>query len=114
MSQAQMQLLTGIGGTSMMRGVGAKYALSAGARTNPTTDVKASLDLALKQIFPSHREETQIQRARAIMGAEVCELSDADLNKHLTQFQSLIDGWLDEFERQNFEGSTLRQMFNGD
>src|SRR5471030_1186839 len=107
MSQAQMQLLPGIDNASMTRGAGADYARSAGTLASPATDAKASLDVALKQIFPSQREETQIQKARAILGAEVRELSDAELDMYLTQFQSFIDRWLDEFEQSVFEGATL-------
>jgi hypothetical protein len=114
MSQAQLQLMPGVGNTPMRRGADTEYVRSAGTLASPATDVKVSLDLALRQIFPSQREETQIQRVRTIMGEEVRDLSDADLENHLAQFQSLVDSWLDEFERQIFEVITLRQMFNGE
>ena len=65
---------------------------------------------ALSNIFPSKEEETRIQKARLIMGDDVKDLSDEDLEVFLTEFQYLIDCWLDEFEKQVFNNKTLKEI----
>ncbi len=72
-----------------------------------------SLEGAMMRIFPKSQDEARLEQARRIMGDEINALSDAELTEHLAQFQYLIDQWLDEFERQAFEGRTLRQMIGG-
>lgn len=69
-----------------------------------------AIDDALQQIFKSSAEETKQQKARVIMGAELGTLSDEELEVYLTEFQHLIDNWLDTYEQQLFGGLTLRQM----
>lgn len=67
-------------------------------------------DTALHQIFNSNEEETRVQRVRRIMGASVMMLPDEELEIYATELQHLIDGWLDTFERQVFNGVTLKQL----
>ncbi len=64
----------------------------------------------LSNIFPSKQEETRIQNARLIMGEDVKHLSDEDLEVFLTEFQYLIDCWLDEYEKQVFNNKTLKEI----
>ena len=66
-------------------------------------------ETTLSNIFPDKQEETRIQKARRIMGDDVKNLSDEDLEVFLTEFQYLIDCWLDEYEKQQFDGKTLRE-----
>lgn len=68
------------------------------------------LESALSKIFPGKQEETRIQKARLIMGDDVKDLSDEDLEVFLTEFQYLIDCWLDEYEKQVFNNKTLREL----
>jgi hypothetical protein len=79
--------------------------LSAALRQN-TTDI----DAALQNIFKSSQEETRMQQARRIMGAAVDCLSDEELEVCLTEFQHLLDEWLDTFEQNIFDGQTLKQV----
>jgi len=69
-----------------------------------------SLESALGRIFPTQQEDTQIQKARRIMGDAVKSLSDHELEVFLTEFQYLIEGWLDTYERSIFNGLTLQQL----
>ena len=64
----------------------------------------------LIRIFPGKQEETRIQKARLIMGDDVKDLSDEDLEVFLTEFQYLIDCWLDEYEKQVFNNKTLKEL----
>jgi hypothetical protein len=90
----------------------------------PSVDIKAErsgpetlianhskiFESTLSKIFPGKQEETRIQKARLIMGDDVKDLSDEDLEVFLTEFQYLIDCWLDEYEKQVFNNKTLKEL----
>lgn len=67
---------------------------------------------ALGRIFVTDQEQSRVQRARSVMGDLVDPLSDEELEVYITEFQHLIDEWLDDFECQAFEGQTLKQVLN--
>ena len=73
---------------------------------NPLQPVSNALD----RIFTTPQEESRIQKTRRIMGNLVNELSDEDLEVFITEFQYLLDEWLDSFEQQAFDGQTLKQV----
>ncbi|OQA02912.1 MAG: hypothetical protein BWY68_00885 [bacterium ADurb.Bin400] len=65
---------------------------------------------ALKTIFPTEKEESWLKRARRILGEIAVGLSDSELETYLTEFEFLLDGWIDEFEKQLFDNRTLREV----
>ncbi len=69
-----------------------------------------SVDSALKRIFPSKLEETRVEIARRIMSSAVVSLPNEDLEVYITEFQYLIDSWFDQFEKQAYDGLTLKQL----
>lgn len=71
---------------------------------------QTSLETTLKTIFPDQREESKLQKSRRILGDTVADLSDEELGTYLTEFQYLIDSWLDNFEKQIFNEKTLAQL----
>ena len=75
-----------------------------------TSHQTRSLDSALKQIFPEQREENHLLQARRIMGDLVEDLSDSELEVCLSEFQYLLECWMDEFERSKFNNLTLKQL----
>jgi hypothetical protein len=81
-------------------------AITAQGGSGPLT----SIDSALKQIFTPASEETIVQKARRTIGDCVVSLPDEDLEVYLTEFQYLIDKWLDDYERSVFDGQTLQQV----
>jgi hypothetical protein len=87
-------------------------ALQLNKLTSPTayTSPLQPIDEALSRIFSGHSEETRLLQTRRVMGAIVAEVSDEDLEIYLTEFQYLIDAWLDDFERQAYDGLTLKQL----
>ena len=70
----------------------------------------SSLEHALKTIFPEPKEETQLQKARRILGDIATDMGDDELIGCLAQFQFLLNSWLDDYERQIFSGKTLDQL----
>jgi hypothetical protein len=68
---------------------------------------------ALSAIFPTAEYDTQIEHVRRTMRDEIADVSDQDLGTHLTELQCLIDSWMDDFERSEFNGKTLIQYYRG-
>ena len=86
-----------------------------GARLLPRLDVEVrtqakTLDDALQRIFTTPQTETRLQKARRVMGYALDSTTDEDLETYLTEFQYLIDSWLDAYEKQVFDGLTLKQL----
>lgn len=72
----------------------------------------AALTNALSSIFPTQTEETKVSKTRRILGDTARTLSDEQIETIVTQFQFLIDSWLDEFEKDVFNGLTLKEVVN--
>jgi len=73
---------------------------------------QASIETALNNIFPQQSEENRIFRTRRILGMTAKTLSDGQIETIVTEFQFMIDSWLDEFERNVFNGMTLKEILN--
>lgn len=71
---------------------------------------QANLENTLKSIFPDRKEENTLEHARRILGDSVLDLSSDDLKNRLTEFQYLLDCWLDNFEKGIFNNKTLEQL----
>jgi hypothetical protein len=71
------------------------------------------IDDALAALFPTSEQDGRLQKARRIMGAEVDGVSDQELENYLSQLEFLLDSWLDEYERQVFDGRTLSKVMQG-
>jgi hypothetical protein len=110
--------------TAQLQLIDQKRALFSKEEIKPFADIKVEkprpetliirhskvFESTLSNIFPSKQEETQVQKARLIMGEDVKDLSDGDLEVFLTEFQYLIDCWLDEYEKQVFNNKTLKEL----
>jgi hypothetical protein len=80
-----------------------------------TADIRLALDAghvfdAIHSIFPTQQEENRIQKARRVMGDDIKDLTDEDLDVYLTEFNFLLDSWLDDYERSVFDNKTLQQL----
>ncbi len=70
----------------------------------------APIDDALRALFTTPAQETVLQKTRRIMGDNISNLSDDELEVYVTELQHLIDYWLDTFEQDLFDGVTLQQL----
>ena len=73
----------------------------------------SSLADAINSIIPDQSEENKVLRMRKHLGKTAENLSDAQVETITTEFQFLIDNWLDEYERDVFNGMTLKEVLNG-
>lgn len=80
---------------------------------SPLYNPQKSLEETLNSILPNHQEETKIQKGRRILGEVASEITDEKLEIFLTEAQYLLDTWLDSFEKDIFNGLTLKQILRG-
>ena len=81
--------------------------------TNSSISSNKTLEADLNSLIPTYEQETKLQKARRILGEVSLEVSDEQLGVFLTNIQFLIEGFLDDFERNSFNGLTLNQILKG-
>lgn len=72
-----------------------------------------SLEEAIKSVIPDQSEENKVLRTRKHLGKIAENLSDAHVETIISEFQFLIDTWMDEYEKEVFSGQTLKEVLNG-
>ena len=76
----------------------------------PTSEI--SLQNVLNRAFPKQSEEHKFNRTRQLLGETAQILSNEQIQTIVTEFQFLIDTWLDEYEKDVFKGLTLKEVIN--
>ena len=71
-----------------------------------------SIETAINNIFPLASEENKTLRMRKVFGNAAQSLSNEQIETITTQFQFLVDSWMDEFEKEVFSGLTLKEVLN--
>lgn len=71
------------------------------------------LSRTLSPFVSQPNKEGQLEKSRRVLGEVASDLSDDDLQIFLTEIQYLINSWFDHYEKQIFNGQTLRQILNG-
>ncbi len=67
----------------------------------------------LDSLFPSQSVVTQVEKNRKNLGHLNTVLSDEQLQIVTSDFQFLVDAWLDQFEKEIFGGQTLQNLLKG-
>lgn len=101
----QLQLLNPIVSTQFV----ANFPVIKEPVVNISENTGRSFESALENIFDFDKTETKLIKARKILGEVAMGLSDLDLQTYLTEFEFLLDSWMDEFEKQIFDNKTLRE-----
>lgn len=81
------------------------------SQTLPTNPFSV-LDSSFNRIFTHNPEEKMVLKMRRMLGDTATTLSDEKVECLATEFQFLINAWLDEYERDVFEGMTLKEVLN--
>lgn len=76
----------------------------------PTSEI--SLQNVLNRAFPKQSEENKFTRTRQLLGETAQTLSNEQIETVVTEFQFLIDTWLNEYEKDVFKGLTLKEVIN--
>lgn len=76
-------------------------------------EVPQTINEALTKIFPEQQyEEKSIQAAKEILGPITKELTPEELKCAVVEMQYLVETWLDDFERNTFDGLTLQELLH--
>lgn len=75
-----------------------------------TTNPLDQLEKTLSTIFPDNQEESKVNKARKILGETAESLPDEKIESIVTDFEYLVDSWLDVFEKRVFGGKTLKNI----
>ncbi len=79
----------------------------------PSTKPSTSLTTSLDALFPEQEyEQKDLQKAKAILGSLSEKFTPQELKDLIVQVQFLTESWLDEFERDIFNGLTLRELLH--
>lgn len=71
--------------------------------------VKKSLD----QLFPEQQyDDKDIQKVKEILGPIADKFTSPELRDIVAETQFLISSWLDDFEREIFNGLTLNELLH--
>lgn len=73
---------------------------------------QSSLETTLNSLFPTEQEENKVAKARKHLGETAKNLSDPQVENIISEFQFLIDSWMDEYEKEVFNGLTLKEILN--
>lgn len=72
----------------------------------------AALESTLNSILPTQTEETNALKTRRQLGETAKALSDEQIECIAAEFQFLANTWLDEYERDVFNGMTLKEVLH--
>jgi hypothetical protein len=73
-----------------------------------------ALEYGLNAFYGGKQEESRLSQARRILGQSAANLSDEDLEVKVSEFQYLLECWMDTFERSIFSNQTLTQIMKGE
>jgi hypothetical protein len=78
---------------------------------NQHTDI---FERTLDTVYPErHLENKSVIQAIKVLGNAAEHMNATELQTIVSQVQYLVDTWLDEFEMELFEGSTLYELLEG-
>lgn len=76
---------------------------------NESPSLKESLD----NLFPEQQyDEKDIQKAKEILAETAQQFTPVQLKETITKMQYLTETWLDDFERNIFDGITLKELLH--
>ncbi|HUQ85364.1 MAG TPA: hypothetical protein VM077_03510 [Candidatus Limnocylindrales bacterium] len=75
--------------------------------------ISQSLKQSLDDLFPEQEYDGKIiQEAKKALGPMATQFSENELKDTVTKVQFLAESWLDDFEREIFEGKTLNELLH--
>ena len=78
-----------------------------------SNDESQSVKKTLEELFPEQEyQEKQIKRTKEILGGLANEFTEIQLQGVVTEVQYLAGSWLDGFEREIFDGLTLKELLH--
>ncbi len=82
------------------------------SKTQHQSDTKKIAD-SLQDLFPEQAyDEKDIKKVKEILGTLSNEFTESELKDIIAQFQYLAESWLDNFEKEVFDGITLNEVLH--
>lgn len=79
----------------------------------PNSKPKESLGETLANLFPEQQyEDKRIKSAKSILGPIANEFTQDQLLDVVSEISFLVESWLDDFEREIFNGLTLGELLH--
>ena len=67
----------------------------------------------IQDLFPEQEhEEKSIKKAKEILGALASNFTNEEMRDLVAQIEYLTESWIDEFEREIFDGKTLNELLH--
>ncbi len=79
---------------------------------NQTQPPLTSIENVIEKIIPKQSEENKFSKIRQALGETAKSLSTEQIETIASEFQFLIDTWLDEYEQDLFKGLTLKEVLS--
>lgn len=83
--------------------------------TQPTYKYKETptITQSLEAIFPEQKQaDKRIKLAKDVLGSLATQFTEMELNDVTTEVEYLTESWLDEYERNIFDGLTLQELLH--
>lgn len=78
-----------------------------------TAETPKSINESLNEMFPEQqRDEKEIKQAKEILGELTSAYTPNQLKDAVTEIKFLAETWLDDFEREIFQGRTLKGLLH--
>lgn len=74
------------------------------------TEQEKKPEQLFNNLFLERPEQSKAGKARQILGENTINITDEELEAFTTKLDYLTNSWLDLFEKQLFDGKTLREL----
>jgi hypothetical protein len=82
-------------------------------KSHDSSNNPKSINDSLDTLFPEQKyEEKDIQKAKEALGPIANKFTTEELKGVIADVQFLVDTWLDDFERDVFDGLTLKELLH--
>lgn len=72
-----------------------------------------SVSESLDAMFPEQKhQDREVAKTKEILGKLADSFTELQLKEIVTDIDFLVEGWLDEFEREKFGGKTLKELLH--
>lgn len=75
----------------------------------PTSE---SITALLNSLFPEQRHDKEFYQIKSILGDLVNTMTVDEVHTLVNEIRFLVDEWINIYERDNFEGKTLKEILN--
>lgn len=72
-----------------------------------------AISQSLEAIFPEQKQaDKRIKLAKDALGSLAAQFTETELSDVITEVEYLTESWLDEYERNIFDGLTLQELLH--